>query len=201
MSRNPDEKNDVIRVVIAEDEAIIRMDLREMLQERGCEVVGEARCGADALEIVRSTRPDCVFMDIQMQGTDGLDASRVICAEKLAPVVMLTAFSQDHFVQEAAEAGVMAYLSKPFSESDIMPALQVAVSRFRQMRHLEEEVSDLEERLETRKSVERAKGILMRDGLNEPDAFSRLQKTAMNARKTLREVANAVIMADELKTG
>lgn len=190
-----------MRVVIAEDEAIIRMDLREMLQEHGCEVVGEARCGADALEIVRATRPDCVFMDVQMKGCDGLDAARTICAEGLAPVVMLTAFSQDCFVQEAADAGVMAYISKPFSEADIMPALQVAVSRFGQMRHLETEVDDLQERLETRKAVERAKGILMRDGMNEPDAFSRLQKTAMNTRKTLKEVADAVIMADDLKIG
>lgn len=188
-----------MRIVIAEDEAIIRMDLREILQEHGCEVVGEAQCGAEALELVREKRPDCVFMDIQMRGRDGLDAARVICEEGLSAVVMLTAFSQETFVKEAAEAGVMAYVTKPFSEADIMPALHVACSRFEQTRALEAEVEGLQERLETRKMVERAKGILMREGMDEAEAFKRLQKSAMNARKPIKDIAAAVITSDELR--
>ncbi|RDB61825.1 response regulator [Gordonibacter sp. 28C] len=188
-----------MRIVIAEDEAIIRMDLREMLQEHGCEVVGEARSGAEALEAVRRMRPDCVFMDIQMNGRDGLDAARAVCEEGLAAVVVLTAFSQESFVKEAAEAGVMAYVTKPFSETDIMPALHVACSRFEQTRALAAEVSDLQERLETRKLVERAKGILMRDGLDEAEAYLRLQRSAMSSRTPLKEIAQAVVTADALR--
>lgn len=187
-----------MRVVIAEDEAIIRMDLRELLQAHGCDVVAEARCGADAVDIVRREKPDCVFMDVQMDGADGLEAARTICEEGICAVVMLTAFSQKAFVEEAAEAGVMAYVTKPFSEADIMPALHVACSRFEQTRTLASEVDDLHERLETRKVVDRAKGILMRGGMDEAEAFRRLQKAAMDGRITLKEVASAVITADEL---
>lgn len=189
------------RIVIAEDEAIIRMDLREILQDNGCEVVAEAKSGPEAVEVVRATKPDCVFMDIQMLGgeRDGLDAARVICAEKIAPVIILTAFSQNTFVEDAAASGVMAYLSKPFSEGDIMPALGVACSRFEQGMALEREVDELSERLEARKVVERAKGIMMKNGLSEDEAFERLRKAAMNARKSLKDVAQAVILADSLQ--
>lgn len=189
-----------MRVVIAEDEAIIRMDLREILQEHGCTVAAEARSGAEALDAVRRERPDCVFMDIQMNGRDGLDAARAICDEGLAAVVMLTAFSQESFVKEAVEAGVMAYVTKPFSEADIMPALHVACSRFGQARALADEVSDLQGRLETRKLVERAKGILMRDGLDEAEAFRRLQRSAMSSRTPLKDIAQAVVTADSLRS-
>lgn len=188
-----------MRVVLAEDEAIIRMDLREILESHGCQVVGEARCGVDAVDIARRERPDCVFMDVQMRGADGLDAARTICEEGLCAVVMLTAFSQSSFVEQAAEAGVMAYVTKPFSDSDVMPALYVACSRFEQAKALAAEVDDLRDRLETRKLVDRAKGILMRDGIGEAEAFRRLQKAAMDGRKTLGEVASAVITADELR--
>lgn len=189
-----------LRIVIAEDETIIRADLREILQEGGCQVVGEARNGIDALGLVRLHMPDCVMMDIQMDGYDGLDAARIICNEGLAPVVMVTAFSQKTLVEEAAEAGVMAYLTKPFSDADVMPALHVAISRFNQAKMLAEQVGDLRKRLETRKLVERAKGILMRDGLDEATAFSRLQHMAMNERTSLKSVAEALVLAEKMRS-
>jgi AmiR/NasT family two-component response regulator len=186
-----------MRVLIAEDEALIRMDLREMLVEEGHEVVGEARDGAEAIELARATRPDIVFMDVKMPGTDGITAAAVISEESIAPVVMVTAFSQAGYVESATQAGAMAYLVKPFTKRDIMPAMQVAVSRFAEARALADEVADLTERLETRKVVDRAKGLLMAKGVSEPDAFRRLQKLAMDRRKTLREVAEALILASE----
>jgi AmiR/NasT family two-component response regulator len=186
-----------MRVLIAEDEALIRMDLREMLVEEGHEVVGEARDGAEAIELARQHRPDVVFMDVKMPGTDGLTAAATISDESIAPVVMVTAFSQAGYVDAADRAGAMAYLVKPFTKKDIMPAMQVAVSRFAETRALADEVADLTERLETRKVVERAKGLLMAKGVSEPDAFRRLQKLAMDRRKTLREVAEALILASE----
>jgi AmiR/NasT family two-component response regulator len=186
-----------MRVLIAEDEALIRMDLREMLVEEGHEVVGEARDGAEAVELARATRPDVVFMDVKMPGTDGITAAAVISQESIAPVVMVTAFSQTGYVESATQAGAMAYLVKPFTKRDIMPAMQVAVSRFAEARALSDEVADLTERLETRKVVDRAKGLLMAKGMSEPDAFHRLQKLAMDRRRTLREVAEALILASE----
>jgi AmiR/NasT family two-component response regulator len=186
-----------MRVLIAEDEALIRMDLREMLVEEGHEVVGEARDGAEAIDLARATRPDVVFMDVKMPGTDGIEAAGVIGDERIAPVVMVTAFSQAAYVEAATAAGAMAYLVKPFAKKDILPAMQVAVSRFAEARALESEVDDLEELLQTRKVVDRAKGILMGKGMSEPDAFRRLQKLAMDKRKTLREVADAVVLASE----
>ena len=186
-----------MRVLIAEDEAIIRMDLREMLEEEGHDVVAEARDGAEAIELVRQHRPDVVFMDINMPGVDGIQAARVIGEERLAPVVMVTAFSQAGYVQEASEAGAMAYVVKPFSRADVVPAMQVAVSRYTEAVVLAEEVAELSDRLETRKVLDRAKGVLMERGMTEPEAFKRLQRLAMDKRKTLREVAEAVLLADE----
>ena len=186
-----------MRVLIAEDEALIRMDLREMLVEDGHEVIGEARNGAEAIELARSLAPDVVFMDINMPGVSGIEAAGVLGEERIAPVVMVTAFSQLGYAEQAAAAGAMAYVVKPFSRADIIPAMAVAVARFAEASALADEVADLSERLETRKVVDRAKAILMSRGATEADAFKRLQKVAMDKRKTLREIAEAVILADE----
>jgi len=186
-----------MRVLIAEDEALIRMDLREMLAEEGHEVIGEARDGAEAITLARELAPDIVFMDVKMPGTDGLEAAAVISAERIAPVVMVTAFSQQTYVEAASDAGAMAYLVKPFTKRDIMPAMAIASSRFAETRALEEEVANLADRLETRKALDRAKGVLMAKGLSEPEAFRRLQKLAMDKRRTLRDVAEAVVLAAE----
>jgi response regulator NasT len=188
-----------MRVLIAEDEALIRMDLREMLEEDGHEVVAEARDGAEAVTLARTSAPDIVFMDVKMPNVDGIEAARTISAESIAPVVMVTAFSQAGLVEEAARAGCMGYVVKPFTRNDIVPAMQVAVTRFSEMRLLTQQVGDLEERLETRKLLDRAKGVLMAGGVSEPEAFKRLQKLAMDKRRSLRDVAEAVITADELK--
>jgi response regulator NasT len=186
-----------MRVLIAEDEALIRMDLREMLVAEGHEVAGEARDGAEAIALARELKPDVVFMDVKMPGTDGLQAARVIAEERIAPVVMVTAFSQQAYVEAAAAAGAMAYIVKPFTQRDVLPAMTVAVSRFAEARALESEVGDLNERLETRKALDRAKGVLMAKGLTEPEAFRRLQKLAMDRRMSLRDVAEAVVLASE----
>jgi response regulator NasT len=186
-----------VRVLIAEDEALIRMDLREMLEEEGHEVVAEARDGAEAVTLARAARPDIVFMDVKMPTMNGIEAAAAIAAESLAPVVMVTAFSQAGLVEEAARAGAMGYVVKPFSRNDIVPAMQVAVSRYAEMDLLTRQVGDLEERLETRKALDRAKGLLMAGGISEPEAFHRLQKLAMDKRKSLREVAEAIITAHE----
>ncbi len=188
-----------MRVLIAEDEALIRLDLKEMLEEEGHEVVGEARDGTEAIELARRMRPDVVFMDINMPGVDGIQAASVIGEERIAPVVMVTAFSQAGYVEQACAAGAMAYVVKPFSRADILPAMAVAVSRFTEAARLADEVSDLSELLETRKILDRAKGLLMARGMTEPDAFKRLQKLAMDKRKTLREIAEAVILASEVQ--
>jgi AmiR/NasT family two-component response regulator len=187
-----------MRILIAEDEAIIRMDIKEMLSDVGYDVVGEARDGRQVLELAQSLKPDCILMDISMDGLDGIDATKSISNAGLAPVVMVTAFSQEKIVAEAVRAGAMAYVCKPFSQAEITSAIRVAVSRFEEMQTLAHEVDDLNERLETRKYVDRAKGVLMKNGLSEPEALSRLQKAAMNSRKTLREVAEAVLLADGL---
>jgi len=182
------------RVVIAEDEALIRMDLAEMLAEQGYDVVGEAADGQAAVDLVRALMPDLVMMDVQMPVMDGITAAVQIAGERIAPVVMLTAFSQREFVERARDAGAMAYLVKPFTASDLVPAIEMAISRFGELKALETEVGDLEEQLATRKSVERAKSILQDAlGLSEPDAFRWIQKTAMDVRLSMRQVAEAVI--------
>ena len=186
-----------MRVLIAEDEALIRMDLREMLEEEGHTVVGEARDGAEAISLARELNPDIVFMDINMPRVSGIEAATVIGEERLAPVVMITAFSQLVYVEKAAAAGAMAYITKPFSATDVLPAMAVASARFAETTALTAEVTDLTERLETRKIVDRAKGILMSRGKSEPEAFKALQKLAMDRRMTLRQVADAVVLANE----
>ena len=183
-----------MRVVIAEDETLIRMDLAEMLADEGYEVVGQAADGQQAVELAERERPDLVILDVKMPVLDGIAAAERIAAQRIAPVVMLTAFSQRDLVERARDAGAMAYLVKPFSQSDLAPAIEMAVSRFAEIAALESEVADLQERLETRKAVERAKTVLQRDlGLSEPDAFRWIQKTAMDLRLSMRQVADGVI--------
>jgi AmiR/NasT family two-component response regulator len=182
------------RVLIAEDEALIRLDLKEMLHEDGYEVVGEAGDGQRAIELAIELRPDLVMLDIKMPVLDGISAAERIAADRIAPVVILTAFSQRDLVDRATEAGAMAYLVKPFTKADLVPAIEMAVSRFQQIRALEAEVGTLRERLEVRKLVDRAKGLLMsRQGWTEPEAFRWIQKTSMDMRKSMREVAQLVI--------
>ena len=182
------------RVVIAEDEALIRMDLAEMLQEEGYDVVAEAGDGETAVKLAQEHRPDLVILDVKMPVLDGISAAERIAEERVAPVLILTAFSQRELVERAREAGAMAYLVKPFSKSDLVPAVEMAVSRYSEIISLEAEVADLTERLETRKLVDRAKGILQTSfGMSEPDAFRWIQKTAMDKRVTMRDVAELVI--------
>jgi response regulator NasT len=189
-----DEGGAALRIVIAEDEAIIRMDLAEMLTEAGYDVVGQAGDGQAAVTLVREQRPDLVLMDVKMPVLDGISAAEQISAEGLAPVVMLTAFSQKELVERARDAGVMAYIVKPFTAADLTPAIEVASSRWSQLKTLEAEIADLGDRLETRKQVDRAKGMLMTElKISEADAFRWIQKTAMDRRVSMKEVAELVI--------
>jgi two-component system, response regulator PdtaR len=189
-----DSTTPVRRVVIAEDEALIRMDLAEMLAEEGYDVVGQASDGEQAVALAESLSPDLVILDVKMPRLDGIAAAERIAEQRIAPVVMLTAFSQRDLVERARDAGAMAYLVKPFSRSDLVPAIEMAVSRFTELTALEREVADLSERLETRKAVDRAKGVLQkRLGLSEPDAFRWIQKTAMDLRLSMRQVADGVV--------
>ena len=183
-----------IRVVIAEDEAIIRLDLRETLEEEGYEVVGETGRGDQAIELVRELRPDLAILDVKMPGLDGIEAARAISGERICGVLMLTAFSQREFIEQARDAGALAYLLKPFQKSDLIPAIEVAMGRFRELQNLSGEVDALGEQLEARKIIDRAKGLLMDDcGMREQDAFTFLQRTAMSERSRMREVAERVI--------
>ncbi|HEU5043273.1 MAG TPA: response regulator [Nocardioidaceae bacterium] len=181
------------RVVIAEDEALIRMDLAEMLAEDGYDVVGQAGDGEKAVTLARDLRPDLVVLDVKMPKLDGITAAERIAEERIAPVVILTAFSQRDLVERARDAGAMAYLVKPFSKQDLMPAVEMAVSRFAELQMLEAEVADLTERLEARKAIDRAKSVLQQQlRLSEPDAFRWIQKTAMDLRLSMRQVAEGV---------
>ena len=183
-----------LRIVVAEDEALIRLDLAEMLGEAGYVVVGQASNGEQAVELVREHRPDVVIMDVKMPVLDGISAAEAIGKERIAPVIMLTAFSQKELVERARDAGVMAYIVKPFTQADLTPAIDIARSRWTELTALESEVADLGERLETRKAVDRAKGVLMQQlKLTEAEAFRWIQKTAMDRRLGMREVADAVI--------
>jgi len=184
----------ITRIVIAEDETLIRLDLKEMLEEEGYTVVGEAGDGATAVKLVEELRPDLAILDVKMPILDGLSAAEQIHHAHLAPVLMLTAFSQRELVDRARDAGAMAYIVKPFSKSDLVPAIEMAVSRYTEMRTLEEEIADLTQRLETRKLVDRAKSVLQtKFGLTEPAAFRWIQKTSMDRRMTMAAVAEAVI--------
>ena len=182
------------RVLVAEDESLIRLDLAEMLAEEGYQVVGEAGDGATAVRLAEELRPDLVVMDVKMPVLDGISAAERIVSQRIAPVLILTAFSQRELVERAREAGAMAYLVKPFAKTDLVPAIEMALSRHEEIAQLESEVADLTERLETRKLVDRAKGLLQtRYGLTEPDSFRWIQKAAMDKRTSMREVAQVVI--------
>ncbi|MDX6317418.1 MAG: two-component system, response regulator PdtaR [Nocardioidaceae bacterium] len=190
------------RVVLAEDEALIRLDLAEMLTEEGYQVVGQAGDGERAVELVEELRPDLVVLDVKMPKVDGITAAARIAELRVAPVVILTAFSQRELVERAKEAGAMAYVVKPFGKADLIPAIEIARSRFAEVQQLEAEVADLTDRLETRKLVDRAKGVLQRRlGISEPDAFRWIQKTAMDLRRPMREVAEGVVTSGPDLTG
>jgi response regulator NasT len=183
-----------LRVVIAEDEALIRLDLKEMLEEEGYEVAGEASDGAKAVELADRLRPDLAILDIKMPVLDGISAAERIAADRICPVVILTAFSQRELVERARDAGAMAYLVKPFTKTDLVPTIEIAVSRFQELAALGAEVGTLRDRLEARKVLDRAKGKLQTDhGMTEPDAFRWIQKTSMDRRVTMRAVAEAVL--------
>lgn len=183
-----------IRVVIAEDEAIIRMDLRETLEEEGYDVVGETGRGDEAVELVRDLQPDLAILDIKMPGMDGIEVARIINNEKICGILILTAFSQREVIEQARDVGALAYLVKPFQKSDLVPAIEVAIGRFRELRSLTGEIDALGEQLENRKIIDRAKGVLMNDhGFGEQDAFTFIQRSAMSGRIKMREVADRIL--------
>ena len=187
------------RVLIADDESVIRMDLREMLTEAGYEVAAEAGSGDEALAAARAHRPDIAVVDIKMPGMDGIDAARAMIEEGICPVVLLTAYGQPELLARAKEAGVFGYVTKPFEERDLLPAIEIARSRYDEVTGLKQQVGDLQQAIETRKLVERAKGILMEtQGLTEKQAFRRIQQESMNRRKSMREIAEAVILASDV---
>jgi two-component system, response regulator PdtaR len=187
------------RIIIAEDDSVIRMDLREELQRQGYLVVGDVGDGQSAVNLTRELRPDLVLMDIRMPQMDGIEAASLLTAERLAPVVLLTGFSDDELIERAREAGVVAYITKPVRPTDLKPAIEIALARFQEFREMESQVKTLEEQLATRKVVEKAKGVLMTKlNLSEQDAFRRIQKLSMNNRKSMREVAEAILLTNEI---
>ena len=194
MANSPDAKQVAPRIIVAEDEAIIRMDLIEMLREAGYNVIGEAANGREAISLARHLKPDLAILDVKMPEIDGISAAELIVSEKLAAVLMLTAFSQRELVERARDAGAMAYLVKPFSISDLTPAIEMALGRYAQIQALEAEVGDLGQRLEARKLVDRAKGVLMANlGISEPEAFKWIQKAAMDQRSSMSAVSEGVL--------
>jgi AmiR/NasT family two-component response regulator len=183
-----------LRVVVAEDEALIRLDLVEMLTEAGYDVVGQAGDGEAAIELTEKEKPDLVVMDVKMPKLDGISAAERIAKQRIAPVVILTAFSQKDLVERARDAGAMAYLTKPFTIEDLMPAIELAVSRFQEIKQLDAEITDLQEQLKARKLIEKAKGLLMTKlQISEPEAFKWMQKTAMDKRRSMTDVAQLVM--------
>ncbi|CAA9561478.1 MAG: hypothetical protein AVDCRST_MAG49-2458 [uncultured Thermomicrobiales bacterium] len=190
------------RIIIADDESLIRLDLREMLTHIGYDVIAEAGDGRTALDLARKLRPDLMVMDIKMPDLDGIAAAEELTREKIAPVVLLTAYSDQALVERAKEAGVVGYVVKPFRETELMPVIELSLARFDEFRSLEREVGDLKEALETRKLIERAKGVLMEaHGLRESEAFHRIRKTSMDARKSMKEVAEAILLTHEMDFG
>jgi len=187
------------RILIADDESLILMDLREMLTNLGYLVVGEANDGQSAVNMARELRPDLVVMDIKMPDMDGIQAAQILTAEKIAPVLLLTAYSQPELIERAREAGVVGYLVKPFRESNLSPAIEITLARFEEFGAVRKEADDLKDALETRKVVDRAKGILMdSQGLTEQEAFRRIQKMSMNTRRPMKEIAEAIVLAHEV---
>ncbi len=196
---SPERPTPQAQILIVDDESIIRLDLRERLSDLGYTVAGEAADGHAAVTLARRLRPDLVLMDIKMPKMDGISAARILLQERIAPVVLLTAYSDRDLVEDAREAGVLGYISKPFREADLAPTLEVAIARFAELRAIEQENVDLKETLETRRLVERAKGLLMdRQGMSESAAFRRIQKLAMDRRKPMKEIAEAIILAHEI---
>ncbi|MBP6964625.1 MAG: response regulator [Armatimonadetes bacterium] len=190
---------DSLRILIADDESIIRLDLMKTLESMGHKVIAEASDGAKALELARAHDVDLAILDIKMPEMDGLDVAKALTEEKIAPVLLLTAYSQSDLIDRAKEAGVFGYLVKPFKEADLLPAIEIAISRYREMLELEKELGDVSEQLETRKIVDRAKGILMdKRGMKEHEAFRWIQSQSMNTRKTMREIAEAVILTQDV---
>jgi AmiR/NasT family two-component response regulator len=189
------------RVIIADDESVIRVDLREMLTNLNYLVVGEVGDGRSAVNLAREVKPDVIIMDIKMPDMDGIEAAEILTRERIAPVLLLTAYSQRDLVDRAKEAGVVGYLVKPFREQEIIPAIEIARARFQEFSELQKQIGDLKETLETRKLVDRAKGILMdTQGLTEHEAFRKIQKMSMNTRKPMKEIAEAIVLAQEAKT-
>jgi response regulator NasT len=202
MSTTISSRTSTVRIVIADDESLIRLDLREMLTHLGYDVIGEASDGNSAMELARKLRPDLVIMDIKMPDLDGISAAEGLTGDRIAPVVLLTAYSDQALVERAKEAGVVGYVVKPFREAELMPVIELSLARFEEFQSLEKEVGNLKEALESRKVVERAKGVLMEvHGLKESEAFHRIRRTSMDARKSMKEVAEAILLTHEMDFG
>lgn len=196
----PEHRRRKRRIVIADDESIIRMDLGEMLTNLGYEVVGEGSDGTATVELALRLRPDLVIMDIKMPGMDGITAARELTSQRIAPVLLLTAYSEQSLVERAKDAGVVAYLVKPFRQAELMPSIEIALSRFAEFQTVDKEVASLKEALEARKVVEQAKGVLMEShGLKEAEAFHRIRKASMDTRKSMREIADAILLTHQLE--